>query len=170
MQNPQVKRALFAVSDAAGAVDFAAALQSGFGVEIHCEPALADTFAAAGVEARAVDLSQSAESLLESVDLLVANLPDFDEIVLSGANFPKCVQSIELSRAALMRAAAKRFAEVALACSPEAYADLLQELADNGGATLYETRIAAAHEAFQATSDYDYDIAAWLGAKLGISG
>ncbi len=168
MHNPQIKRVLFATENTSAAVGFASSLQSVFGVEVLCAPSLSDDFHDAGIATRAADFSKSAESILCGIDLLVVDLPDFDDLVLSGANFPKCVQGIDLDRIALMRAAAKRFAEVAVVCDPDAYEGLLQELSDNAGATLYETRIRNAYEAFQATSDYDYDVASWLASKLGI--
>ena len=172
MHNPKVRRVLFAASDDAHderAIEFARSLQAEFGVEVLCTFSCED-FLAAGVDAREVDATKSAERLIDGVDLLVAHLPEFDDVVLSGASFPRVVQSIELACAALMRAAAKHFAEVAVVSDPDDHDDLLQELRDNDGATLYETRIRNAHGVFQACSDYDYDIAEWLGAKLGIGG
>lgn len=169
MHNPKVERALFAVSDVQESARFAEQLQKRWGVVVSCDSRLlVDAFAQAGVEAAAVDLSLDAEGIIDGFDMLVADVPDFDEVVLSGANFPACIKSIELRRMALLRAAAKRFDEIAVVCDLGECDDILQELADNKGATLYETRIRNAHDAFQASSNYDYDIAEWLGVKLGI--
>lgn len=168
MHNPKVERALFAVSDVQESARFAEQLQKRWGVAVSCDSLLVDAFAQAGVEAAAVDLSLGAEGIVDGFDMLVADIPDFDEVVLSGANFPACIKSIELRRMALLRAAAKRFDGIAVVCDLDDCDDILQELADNKGATLYETRIRNAYDAFQMSSDYDYDIAEWLGAKLGI--
>lgn len=168
MQNPLIKTALFAADDAE-AVAFAASLQRGFGTRVLVHGCTLAAFQAAGVKAEPVDAGISAENALVGVDLVVSMVPDFNEALMSGASFPKCVSSIELSRVALIRAAAKRFAEVAVVIDENDFAAILQELSDNDGATLYETRIRQAHAAFQAISDYDYDVAEWLAAKLGIS-
>ena len=72
---------------------------------------------------------------IRPIDLLVVNLYPFEATVAKGAGFDDCIENIDIGGPAMIRAAAKNHADVAVVVEPEDYAALLAELAANGGAT-----------------------------------
>jgi phosphoribosylaminoimidazolecarboxamide formyltransferase / IMP cyclohydrolase len=107
---------------------------------------------------------QLAELGLEPFDLLVSNLYPFVETVRSGASLEECVEKIDIGGPAMVRAAAKNHANVAVVTSPEAYPTVLAALAE-GGLTLEERRTLAAR-AFVDIADYDLAVARWCATVL----
>jgi phosphoribosylaminoimidazolecarboxamide formyltransferase/IMP cyclohydrolase len=105
-----------------------------------------------------------AELGIEPFDLLVVNLYPFEATVGSGASPADCVEQIDVGGPAMVRAAAKNHARVAVVVSPDGYADVLAA-ADAGGFTLAERRRLAA-VAFAHTARYDVAVASWLGSVL----
>ncbi|MGI5245547.1 bifunctional phosphoribosylaminoimidazolecarboxamide formyltransferase/IMP cyclohydrolase [Dactylosporangium sp. CA-139066] len=104
--------------------------------------------------------AQLAELGIEPFELLVSNLYPFTETVASGASDDECVEQIDIGGPAMVRAAAKNFASVAVVTSPASYAAVLQAVAD-GGFTLDERRGLAA-QAFAHIAEYDVAVAAWF--------
>ena len=101
---------------------------------------------------------------IEPFDLLVVNLYPFEATVASGAPPAECVEQVDIGGPAMVRAAAKNHARVAVVVSPAGYADTLAAL-DAGGFTLAERRRLAA-AAFAHTARYDVAVASWLGSVL----
>jgi phosphoribosylaminoimidazolecarboxamide formyltransferase/IMP cyclohydrolase len=95
-------------------------------------------------------------------ELLVSNLYPFTQAVASGAPPEECVEQIDVGGPAMMRAAAKNHANVAVVTSPDAYADVAEAVAA-GGFTLEQRRRLAA-QAFAHTARYDAAIASWFAA------
>lgn len=95
-------------------------------------------------------------------DLLVVNLYPFVATVASGAGPDECVEQIDVGGAAMVRAAAKNCASVAVVVDPAAYADVLHAVRA-GGFTLAQ-RQALAVAAFRHTADYDIAVASWMGS------
>ncbi len=95
-------------------------------------------------------------------DLLVVNLYPFVATVASGAGPDECVEQSDVGGAAMVRAAAKNCASVAVVVDPAAYADVLHAVRA-GGFTLAQ-RQALAVAAFRHTADYDIAVASWMGS------
>ena len=107
---------------------------------------------------------QLAELGIEPFDLLVSNLYPFTETVASGAGVDECVEQIDIGGPAMVRAAAKNFASVAVVTSPSGYQQLVTAIAE-GGTTLEQRRDLAA-QAFAAIAEYDVAVAAWCAGEL----
>ncbi|MBX5471161.1 MAG: bifunctional phosphoribosylaminoimidazolecarboxamide formyltransferase/IMP cyclohydrolase [Acetobacteraceae bacterium] len=95
------------------------------------------------------------------IDLVVVNLYPFSETVASGAPFETCIENIDIGGPALIRAAAKNHAFVAVVTDPRQYPALIEELSASGGTSL-ATRRRLAEDAFAHTAGYDAAIAAWM--------
>jgi phosphoribosylaminoimidazolecarboxamide formyltransferase/IMP cyclohydrolase len=108
-------------------------------------------------------LAQLAALDIAPFDLLVANLYPFEATVISGAGPEECVEQIDIGGPAMVRAAAKNHASVAVVVDPAAYVDVL-EAVRAGGFTLAARR-ALAVAAFRHTADYDIAVASWLGSS-----
>jgi phosphoribosylaminoimidazolecarboxamide formyltransferase/IMP cyclohydrolase len=108
---------------------------------------------------------QLAELGIEGFDLLVSNLYPFRETVASGADVDTCIEQIDIGGPAMVRAAAKNHASVAVVTSPSAYPLVLEALTD-GGFRLDQRRQLAAW-AFADIAEYDVCVAAWTAAVLG---
>ncbi len=96
-------------------------------------------------------------------ELLVVNLYPFEATVASGTGFAECVEQIDIGGPALMRAAAKNHASVAVVVDPTTYLDVLN-VVRAGGFTLAQ-RQALALAAFRHTADYDIAVASWMGSS-----
>jgi phosphoribosylaminoimidazolecarboxamide formyltransferase/IMP cyclohydrolase len=102
---------------------------------------------------------------ISPIDLLVVNLYPFEETVAKGAGFDECVENIDIGGPAMIRAAAKNHADVAVLVEPDDYPTLLDELAKHGGTTL-ELRKRLAAKAYARTAAYDAAISNWLAEQL----
>jgi phosphoribosylaminoimidazolecarboxamide formyltransferase/IMP cyclohydrolase len=102
-----------------------------------------------------------AEQGIAPFELVVSNLYPFEQTVASGAAPDAAVEQIDIGGPAMVRAAAKNHANVAVVVSPERYADVIDALA--AGGTTLEQRRALAVEAFRHTARYDVAVASWLG-------
>jgi phosphoribosylaminoimidazolecarboxamide formyltransferase/IMP cyclohydrolase len=96
----------------------------------------------------------------EPFELVVSNLYPFVETVASGAADDAVVEQIDIGGPALVRAAAKNHANVAIVTSPASYQQIHKCLSI-GGTTLAQRRRLAA-EAFAHTAGYDTAVAAWF--------
>jgi phosphoribosylaminoimidazolecarboxamide formyltransferase / IMP cyclohydrolase len=94
-------------------------------------------------------------------ELLVSNLYPFAATVASGASPEECVEQIDIGGPAMVRAAAKNHASVAVVVDPARYPDVLAAVAA-GGFTLQE-RASMAAAAFAHTATYDVAVASYLG-------
>jgi phosphoribosylaminoimidazolecarboxamide formyltransferase/IMP cyclohydrolase len=95
-------------------------------------------------------------------DLVVVNLYPFQETVAQpGVEEALAIERIDVGGPAMVRAAAKNHAWVAVVCDPADYPLIEQALA-SGGTTLPERRRLAA-KAFTRTAAYDTAVATWMG-------
>ena len=108
--------------------------------------------------------AQLAELGIAPFELLVSNLYPFRETVRSGATVDECVEQIDIGGPAMVRAAAKNHANVAVVTSPDGYAGIVDALAA-GGYTLAERRALAAR-AFADIADHDVAVAEWCAQEL----
>lgn len=107
--------------------------------------------------------AQLDEHGIAGIDLLVSNLYPFQATVASGASRDECVEQIDIGGPAMVRAAAKNHASVAVVTDPAAYPALLDALAE-GGFTLAQRRALAAR-AFADIAEYDVAVAAWFAQE-----
>jgi len=106
--------------------------------------------------------SQLDQLQIRPFQLLVSNLYPFTETVASGASPEQCVEQIDIGGPAMVRAAAKNHANVAVITSPDAYA-MVSAAIKSGGFTLEERRRLAA-QAFAHTAGYDAAVASWFAS------
>lgn len=100
---------------------------------------------------------------LRPIDLVVVTLYPFREAILrEDVSLSQAVEEIDIGGVALIRAAAKNFAEVAVVVDPSDYFGLIEEMDRLEGGISDETRLALAAKAFSHTTDYDRWIASFL--------
>ena len=99
-------------------------------------------------------------------DLVVVNLYPFeDTVAVQGVDDALAVERIDVGGPAMVRAAAKNHAFVAVVCDPGDYR-LVEAALAAGGTTLAERRDLAAR-AFARTAAYDAAVASWMGDRAG---
>jgi phosphoribosylaminoimidazolecarboxamide formyltransferase / IMP cyclohydrolase len=101
-------------------------------------------------------------------ELLVSNLYPFEESVASGATAEECVEQIDIGGPAMVRAAAKNHANVAVVTDPSMYAAVTEAVA-GGGFTLAQRRRLAAR-AYAHTARYDAAVASWFASVYAPDG
>jgi phosphoribosylaminoimidazolecarboxamide formyltransferase / IMP cyclohydrolase len=99
---------------------------------------------------------------IAAFQLLISNLYPFEQTVASGAGPQECVEQIDIGGPAMVRAAAKNHAEVAVVTDPSMYPDVAAA-ALNGGFTLEQRRRLAAR-AYAHTAAYDAAVASWFAS------
>ena len=103
---------------------------------------------------------------IKPFQLVVVNLYPFVETVASRADAPVVIENIDIGGPALVRAAAKNHANVAIAVSPASYPQIIKALT-LGGTTLAQ-RQRLAGEAFAHTAAYDTAVAEYFAANVGV--
>ncbi len=118
---------------------------------------------------RGIDDAVMHEHHIEPIDLLVVNLYPFAEtIARPGCTYEDAVENIDIGGPAMLRAAAKNHASVAVLVDPGDYTKLLEELSNSGGTHL-ETRSRLAAKAFAHTARYDTLVAKYLASAHGLA-
>jgi phosphoribosylaminoimidazolecarboxamide formyltransferase/IMP cyclohydrolase len=103
---------------------------------------------------------------IRPIDLLVANLYPFETMAVKGAPFDDCIENIDIGGPAMIRAAAKNHADVAVVVEPDDYSAVLAELSQHGGATTLALRKKLAAKAYARTAAYDAAISNWFAQAL----
>lgn len=109
---------------------------------------------------KASHVRQLADLGIAAFDLVVVNLYPFRQAVASGAGFEECVEKIDIGGPAMVRAAAKNHASVAVVTAPADYGAVI-EAAGKGGFEDGE-RLRLAAKAFAHTAAYDAAVAEWI--------
>jgi phosphoribosylaminoimidazolecarboxamide formyltransferase/IMP cyclohydrolase len=123
-----------------------------------------------GILARRTDAGHKqamVDHKIAGIDLVVVNLYPFEATVARGADFPTCVENIDIGGPALIRASAKNHDFVTVIVDPADYPSALAELADNQGATTLALRRKLAAKAYARTAAYDAAIASWFAKQQG---
>jgi phosphoribosylaminoimidazolecarboxamide formyltransferase/IMP cyclohydrolase len=107
-------------------------------------------------------LAALAERGIEPIDLVVANLYPFAEVLAAGADAASCLENIDIGGVALIRAAAKNHDWVTLATDPRDYDRLTAAIASGDGDPGAKLRRELAAKGFALTARYDAAIAQWL--------
>jgi phosphoribosylaminoimidazolecarboxamide formyltransferase / IMP cyclohydrolase len=107
---------------------------------------------------------------IEFIDLVAVNLYPFEKTAAEpGIPFEEIIENIDIGGPAMIRSAAKNFADVAVVVDAADYAPVLEEMRATGGALADETRAHLARKAFAATAAYDGAISMTL-QKLAAPG
>jgi len=104
---------------------------------------------------------------IQPIDLLVVSLYPFEATVAKEAGFDDRIENIDIGGPAMIRAAAKNHADVAVVVEPEDYAPLLAELNQLDGLTTLALRKKLAAKAYARTAAYDAAISNWFAKELG---
>ena len=102
---------------------------------------------------------------IEAFELVVVNLYPFVETVASGATGDAAIEQIDIGGPAMVRAAAKNHANVAIVVNPGNYPKLIDSL--NSGGTSLKLRQTLAQQAFAHTASYDTAVASFLAREFG---
>ncbi|HYS47521.1 MAG TPA: bifunctional phosphoribosylaminoimidazolecarboxamide formyltransferase/IMP cyclohydrolase [Xanthobacteraceae bacterium] len=100
------------------------------------------------------------------IDLVVVNLYPFEATVQGGAGFAHCIENIDIGGPAMIRAAAKNHADVAVIVDPQDYAAMLAALKAHAGATTLVLRQKLAAKAYARTAAYDAAISNWFAREV----
>ncbi|MCU1557653.1 MAG: purH [Microbacteriaceae bacterium] len=109
---------------------------------------------------------QLAELGVKPFELVVVNLYPFVETIASGVTGDAAIEQIDIGGPAMVRAAAKNHANVAVAVSPDSYAQIIKAVR-LGGTTLAQ-RQRLAGEAFAHTAAYDTAVAEFFAKNIGV--
>jgi len=108
------------------------------------------------------DLASLAEQQIVTFDLIVVNLYRFEATVArENVTDAEAIEQIDIGGPSLIRAAAKNHRFVTIATDPAQYAEIVEQVAADGGTT-GELRRRLAGEAFATTARYDQAIAAYF--------
>ncbi|MDR3498537.1 MAG: bifunctional phosphoribosylaminoimidazolecarboxamide formyltransferase/IMP cyclohydrolase [Parvibaculum sp.] len=102
---------------------------------------------------------------IAAIDLLCVNLYPFEATVAKGAGYDECVENIDIGGPAMIRAAAKNHAYVAVIVEGSDYAAVIEELKAKKGTTL-ALRKRLAQKAYARTAAYDAAISNWFADEL----
>ncbi len=100
------------------------------------------------------------------IDLLVVNLYPFENAVASGANYETCVENIDIGGPAMIRAAAKNHAHVAVCVDADDVDAVLAEMDQNDGQVSGNLRQKLAHKSYARTAAYDAAISNYFAEQL----
>ena len=107
---------------------------------------------------------QLAAHVIDRIDLVIVNLYPFRETAADpAATFEEVIEKIDIGGPAMVRAAAKNFAGVAVVVEPADYTRLLAALSASDGVVPETLRRELAVKAFHHTQSYDAAVAEWLG-------
>ncbi len=110
----------------------------------------------------AAHVASMEEHGIGAIDLVVVNLYPFAQTVAKGAERDEIIENIDIGGPSMVRSAAKNHAHVAIVTDPADYAELIEALDANAGATGLDFRRRLAAKAFAATAEYDSMIASWF--------
>jgi phosphoribosylaminoimidazolecarboxamide formyltransferase/IMP cyclohydrolase len=121
-----------------------------------------------GILAKRSDDSHRADleaRAIAPIDVVVVNLYPFQDTVADpDVAFDTAIETIDIGGPAMVRAAAKNHADVAVLTSPSQYTGFLAAL--NSGCVDLALRRSLALAAFRHTAAYDAAISTWLAARL----
>jgi phosphoribosylaminoimidazolecarboxamide formyltransferase/IMP cyclohydrolase len=111
-------------------------------------------------------LKSMQEHDIRPIDMVVVNLYPFAQTVAKpGCSMDEAIENIDIGGPAMVRAAAKNHAFVAVVTDPADYAQLAAKMKASGGKLAFAERYALAAKAFSHTAEYDGMISNWLTAR-----
>lgn len=114
------------------------------------------------------DLGELSDFQIPEIDIVVVDLYPFEETVASGGSDSEIIEKIDIGGVSLIRAAAKNHKDVLIVPNRQAYAQTVQILRANKGATELEDRTTMAKNAFSITSNYDNAIHNWMNGEVNL--
>jgi phosphoribosylaminoimidazolecarboxamide formyltransferase / IMP cyclohydrolase len=115
------------------------------------------------VTANPSHLKQIRELGIEPIDMVVVSLYPFEATIAKpGVTPEEAIEEIDIGGPAMLRAAAKNYAEKTVIINPAQYAGIIAEMSEHDGAVSESTRLRFAHEVFSVISRYDGLIAGYL--------
>jgi phosphoribosylaminoimidazolecarboxamide formyltransferase/IMP cyclohydrolase len=103
---------------------------------------------------------------IAAIDLLYVNLYPFEDTLARDAAFDECIENIDVGGPAMIRAAAKNHAYVAVATDADDLAAILAEMRAHSGATTLALRRRLAAKAFARTAAYDAAVGNWFARQV----
>lgn len=100
---------------------------------------------------------------IRAFELIVVNLYPFVQTVASGAPAADVIENIDIGGPAMVRSAAKNYANVAIVVSPGSYSQLIDAV--TAGGTTFAQRQTLATAAFAHTAAYDTAVADWFASQ-----
>ncbi|MEM9064280.1 MAG: bifunctional phosphoribosylaminoimidazolecarboxamide formyltransferase/IMP cyclohydrolase [Planctomycetota bacterium] len=107
-------------------------------------------------------MAAASEHGIGMIDLLCVNLYPFEQTVAGGAARAEAIEQIDIGGPAMVRAAAKNHASVAVVTDPAQYGAVIEHLQGGGTDAAFRSQLAAT--AYAHTSAYDAAIAAYLSS------
>ena len=116
---------------------------------------------------RGTDNEVMEEHAIAPIDMVVVNLYPFANTVANpDCTMEDAVENIDIGGPTMVRSAAKNHKDVTIVVNAKDYDRISAELADNNGATTFETRFDLAIAAFEHTAQYDGMIANYFGKMV----
>ena len=110
--------------------------------------------------------AQAAEHGILPIDLVVVNLYPFEKtIAKAGTTLEEAIEQIDIGGPSMLRSAAKNYRFVTVVVDPDDYADVLENIRANDGATTLKLRERLGIKVFVTTSKYDQAIANYLNKE-----
>ena len=114
---------------------------------------------------QATDVAELEQYDIPPIDLVIVDLYPFEETVARGATEAEIIEKIDIGGIALIRAAAKNFADVCIVPAQRYFEELANLLSEQEGAITLEQRKAFAAAAFDVSSHYDSHIFSYLNPR-----
>ena len=109
------------------------------------------------------DQQELKEQDIQEIDLVVVNLYPFAQATAGDdVTDAIAIENIDIGGPTMLRAAAKNFFFVAVACSPDSYAGIIEEMDATGGKLSMDTRRTLAASVFEHTATYDAAVSAYF--------
>ena len=103
---------------------------------------------------------------IKPIDLVYINLYPFEATVASGADFDTCIENIDIGGPAMLRAAAKNGAFVAVCTDGGDLDAVLEEMEANAGVVSLSLKRKLAMKTYSRTAAYDAAISGWYARQL----
>jgi phosphoribosylaminoimidazolecarboxamide formyltransferase/IMP cyclohydrolase len=109
---------------------------------------------------------EAEENGIQPIDLVIVNLYPFEETVAKpDVTLEEAIENIDIGGPSMLRSAAKNYRSVTVVVDPADYADVLENIRANDGATTLKLRERLAIKVFVTTSNYDSAIANFFNQK-----
>jgi phosphoribosylaminoimidazolecarboxamide formyltransferase/IMP cyclohydrolase len=113
-------------------------------------------------------LQEMTANHIEAIDMVVVNFYPFESTVeRAGVSLDEAIENIDIGGPAMVRAAAKNHAHVAVVVDPGDYPELIEAIRAGHGSLSSEMRFRLARKAFARVAAYDCAIANYLGRQGG---
>ncbi|MEA2068501.1 MAG: bifunctional phosphoribosylaminoimidazolecarboxamide formyltransferase/IMP cyclohydrolase [Verrucomicrobiota bacterium] len=112
-------------------------------------------------------ISTMKEYELGQIDLVCVNLYPFEEtIAKDGVTLPEAIEQIDIGGPTMIRSAAKNMKFVTVVTDPADYAQVIDEMKTNGGATTEPFRFVLGQKVYARAAEYNAAIATYLAEQV----